>query len=554
MEKRLKKQRNRLFLRVMLVLFAVFIAVSAAYCVIRLHSEKTDMQNQALADLSNAERILSVTDGGAPMPSYIYINNYNLLYFKNLIDGNTNVQLIVIDPETGEVLADTHNKIDVLFSAKTDKGIYPDNSGYVDYNTVRNKLSDVQYRRIAELLNDSPSDGRSYELVGTEYYNLRGEFIPLELTVVLTESADSRFDKCEIVETFVLGGSVPNGETVYRNSEFRINIIPKQFFLSEGQESDLIGQLNAKERQKNVATVSMGGAEYIFYSSEYHYLDAYVYNEAKDSFVNNPKLYLLRFARRANLLDNCLSALVKGVAVIFAFFLVIGVIIFLMIWNTVRTQILQEQKRLDFTNALAHDIKTPIFVISGYAYSLKENIDSDERDSYLDKIILQTEQINGLVHKMLNLSKLDSFGMTLNRSEFDLSELVSGILEDYRNLPDDRSISFSHSGNSVLSADRELIRTALQNLIENAVKYSPGGSKILIDVTDSTISISNPSEPVSKADLKKIWQPYFRLDKSRHKKGNGLGLSIVKSILDLHGAKYEMSMRDGRMVFHAEFR
>ena len=155
---------------------------------------------------------------------------------------------------------------------------------------------------------------------------------------------------------------------------------------------------------------------------------------------------------------------------------------------------------------------------------------------------------------MLNLSKLDSFGMTLNRSEFDLSELVSGILEDYRNLPDDRSISFSHSGNSVLSADRELIRTALQNLIENAVKYSPGGSKILIDVTDSTISISNPSEPVSKADLKKIWQPYFRLDKSRHKKGNGLGLSIVKSILDLHGAKYEMSMRDGRMVFHAEFR
>ena len=224
-----------------------------------------------------------------------------------------------------------------------------------------------------------------------------------------------------------------------------------------------------------------------------------------------------------------------------------------MIWNTVRTQIIQEQKRLDFTNALAHDIKTPLFVISGYAYSLKEDIDSDDRDSYLDKIILQTEQINGLVHKMLNLSKLDSFAMSLTRTEFDLSELVSGILEDYRNLPEGRTISFSHSGRSSISADRELLGTALQNLIENAVKYSPAGSEIPIDVTDRTITISNPSEPVSKAELKKIWQPYYRVDKSRHKKGNGLGLSIVKSILDLHSAKYEMSMKDGSMVFHAEF-
>ena len=87
MEKRLKKQRNRLFLRVTLILFAVWLAVSAAYCVIRLHSEKTDLQNRALGDLSNAKRIISVSEGGAPMPSYIYINNYNLLNFKNLIEG-----------------------------------------------------------------------------------------------------------------------------------------------------------------------------------------------------------------------------------------------------------------------------------------------------------------------------------------------------------------------------------------------------------------------------------------------------------------------------------
>ena len=105
----------------------------------------------------------------------------------------------------------------------------------------------------------------------------------------------------------------------------------------------------------------------------------------------------------------------------------------------------------------------------------------------------------------------------------------------------------------MINADKELIRTALQNIIENAVKYSTKGSGITVDVTDKIVRISNSSQPLSKAELKKIWQPYYRADKSRHKKGNGLGLSIVKSILDLHRTKYDMTMMDGCMVFQAEF-
>ena len=224
-----------------------------------------------------------------------------------------------------------------------------------------------------------------------------------------------------------------------------------------------------------------------------------------------------------------------------------------MIWNTVKNQMIQEQKRRDLTNALAHDIKTPLFVISGYAYTLKEDIDRDERELYLDKIIGQTEQINSLVHNMLNLSKLDSVGMTLNRSDFDLGELVGGIVGDFGNLRDGKTISFTRSGDNSISADRELLSTALQNLIENAVKYSPAGSEIRVDLSGRSVTISNPSEYISKADLKRIWQPYVRMDKSRHKKGNGLGLSIVRSILDLHGVKYEMTMKEDRLVFRVDF-
>ena len=206
------------------------------------------------------------------------------------------------------------------------------------------------------------------------------------------------------------------------------------------------------------------------------------------------------------------------------------------------------------TGALAHDIKTPLFVISGYAYSLKEDIDSSERDEYLDNIIEQTERINSLVHNMLNLSKLDSYSITLNRSDFDLSELTAETLRDYTSLPGGRKITLTHSGSNEINADKELINTVVRNLTDNAVKYSMPDSEIKIDVTDRTLRVSNPSEELSRSELKQIWQPYVRKDKSRSKKGNGLGLSIVKSILDLHGAKYDAQMKGGEFVCTIIFR
>ena len=548
MERRLKKQRNRLFLRVTLILLTVWIAVSATYCVIRLNSEKAELQSGTFSDLSYAKQMITLSENGTLQSATMMLDDFNLVYFRDLMKDSTQLQIRVIDSSTGTEIADTSGKENVIFSLQTEIGSYPDCYGYIDYSTIREKLTDAQYQRIIELLNKVSEDGRSYELVCTGFCIIQSEFIPTELSVVLTESSDSRFDRCEIVEVFGLGGT-----EVYRNSAYRMNIIPKAFFLSEGYGGDLIGLLSDDERRENVKAISLGRGEYLFYSSEYYYLDAVLYNDATNQTISSPDIYLLQYARRVNLFDKCLGAMMCGIASLFGFIFVIGVLICVMIWNTVRMQMIEEQKRIDLTNALAHDIKTPLFVISGYAYSLKENIDSDDRDSYLDKIILQTEQINSQVHKMLNLSKLSSYSMTLNRSEFDLSELVKEILDEYINLPDGRSFAFFHTGESTVSADRELLCSALQNLIENAVKYSPGGSKIIIEVTGKRIIISNPSQPVSKAELKKIWQPYYRVDKSRHKKGNGLGLSIVKSILDLHSAKYDMTMKDGCMVFQAEF-
>ena len=541
MEQRLKKQKNRLLLRVTLILLAVWLTVSATYFVIRLRNEKNNIQNQTLSELSNAKNILSISELGTPYESSIYISSYNILYFKNIANTDYDTQMRVIDPGSNKVIADTANKITVRYSITDSYGTYPDDDGYISYTTVRSMMSDSQFDQLRQLLQSGDDTDVPYEVRCPEFLLDNEELIPLTLSVTSPDGVTA--------ETFSLDASVSGNGKICRSKS---TVIPADFFLHDAYNKDYISDMTAEQIEKSSETIPRGGTQYLFYTSEYYYLDAYIYNESTRAYESKPKLYLIQYVSKADLLERCGTELAGGISVIFGFFFIIGVILCVMIWRTIKIQIIQEQKRRDLTNALAHDIKTPLFVISGYAYSLKENIDESERELYLDRIIGQTEQIDSLVRKMLNLSKLESADMTLSRSDFDLCGLIREILAEYASLPDGRSVAFTSSGDNSVNADKELLRTALQNLIENAVKYSPPGSEIQIDVSGRSFSISNPSEPLSESDIKKIWQPYFRMDKSRHKKGNGLGLSIVKTIFDRHGIRYGMTMKDGRLVLSAE--
>ena len=544
MEQRLKKQRNRLFLRVTLILLAAWLAVSAVYCAIRLYTEKADVQNRELANLSRAKQQLSTDAGYSDLISRFFLSYVNLMYPEDGRERNRDTQIIVTDMMSGEIIADTAGKVDVRYGIKTGTDSSSAEYGFLDYKTVRDALSDEQFQTISEYLNTERSDGRHYELVCTKLYLDAVEIIPAELKIVLTEGENTWFQSDEIVETFTLDKNMMEGETVFECDDMRRNTVPKDFLLDGMYNRDCVGLLTEEQKEKAVATVATGPLEYIFYATDYSYLSEKNAGNPDTASVNDTYC-MLQYAKRIRLWDNCKGKLVIGVSAIFGFFFIIGLILCLMIWKMVKSQILQEQKRTDLTNALAHDIKTPLFVISGYAYSLKEDIDAEERDSYLDRIIEQTDEINGMVHKMLNLSKLDSYRMTLNLKELDLCETVENTLRKYTSLPDGRTISLTHSGSNIIRADSEWIQTVLQNLIDNAVKYSLKNSGIQIDVTDKTLRISNPSEPLTKAELKQIWEPFVRKDKSRHKNGNGLGLSIVKSVLDLHGAKHEAKQKDG---------
>ena len=554
MKEKLKKQKKRLFMRVVLILFAVWISVSSAYCAILLYSEKNKVQNNELANLSYAKQRLS------EITHYYYLNEYgynsliDLLYYNNSTERNWNSQVDIIDTKSQEVVVNTANKMIVNYGFKARADAPSSTYCFIDYNTVRNSLTDEQYDLIKKWLNTQRDDGKNYDVICTKFQIISEEIIPLELQITVTGSDSNWYIFDEVVETITLEKNTIQDAAVYVCNEMKRNIIPKEFFLNGVETNDFISMLTPEQRKSTVEMVPIGMFKYIFSTADYisyydedlNYLYEYDETESKISII-------IQYAKKIDMLEICKMKIVVGVSLIFGFFLIIAIIMYFMIWKMITTQARQEQNRIDLTNALAHDIKTPLFVISGYAYSLKEDIDDNERDTYLEKIIEQTDKINNMVHKMLNLSKLNSYTMTLNRTDFDLYELIKEILDDYTMLPDGKVIVQKHSGESTINADKDLIRTALQNLIDNAVNYSLPKTEINIEVNNSDVKITNESEQLTKTDLKQIWQPYVRKDKSRHDKGNGLGLSIVKSIFDLHGVTYKAEMNNQTFICSFRF-
>lgn len=218
-----------------------------------------------------------------------------------------------------------------------------------------------------------------------------------------------------------------------------------------------------------------------------------------------------------------------------------------------------EKMRREFVAGVSHELKTPISLIEGYAEALKDNVaEENERDYYLDVIIDESQNMGKLVSEMLNLARLESGNMKLNMESFNIGALMDEIVRKYSNAMAEKNISLSYSSNEKLNVNGDIskIEQVIRNLLTNAIRYSDVSGSIYINTfekaDDVFIEIENTGQHIADDQMDKIWEKFYRVEKSRNRNlgGTGLGLSIVKNILVLHNSNFGVQNTERGVKFY----
>lgn len=226
-----------------------------------------------------------------------------------------------------------------------------------------------------------------------------------------------------------------------------------------------------------------------------------------------------------------------------------------------------ENRRKDFVATISHELKTPITIISGQLEGMIYNIGKyKDRDTYLKKSYESTQELKELVNEMIEISKCEILEKDLYLKKINLSKLLYKLVNRQAFLIEEKNIKteLNIDDDIFIECDEERMTKAINNIINNAIKYSPNNEKLIINLytrnNKSTkrniikkiyIEIENTGTKIEDKYLKEIFKPFFRIEKSRSRKtgGSGLGLYLVNQILNNHGFVHKLSNKENSVVF-----
>ncbi|MCI9453824.1 MAG: HAMP domain-containing histidine kinase [Dorea sp.] len=208
--------------------------------------------------------------------------------------------------------------------------------------------------------------------------------------------------------------------------------------------------------------------------------------------------------------------------------------------QTYARQMALEETRRDITNAMAHELKTPLGIIRNFAENLIEHNMEEKRDYYLTQIIGQTEEMDSLVREMIEISKLDdSEELALKKETVSFGELIREEMKKFEPMIDEKNIQvqYQEDADFLVEGDREYLGKAVWNLISNAVEYNVPDGRILVRTEAGKCVIENTGKTMEEEQLLHAFDLFYTGNKSRGKKEKhmGIGLFLVKKILGLHG-------------------
>ena len=218
-----------------------------------------------------------------------------------------------------------------------------------------------------------------------------------------------------------------------------------------------------------------------------------------------------------------------------------------------------DEMRKEFLSNVSHELKTPIALILGYAEGLKEDINEDpeSRDFYCDVIMDEAEKMNMMVKKLLTLNQLEFGNDVVTMERFDIVELIRNYLQSASILiqQSEAQITFVQEEQVFVWGDEFKIEEVFMNYFTNALNHLDGEKEIEIKLQDEDnrvkISVFNTGTPIPEADVPNLWNKFYKVDKARTREygGSGIGLSIVKAIMESMNQEYGVQNFDNGVEF-----
>lgn len=218
-----------------------------------------------------------------------------------------------------------------------------------------------------------------------------------------------------------------------------------------------------------------------------------------------------------------------------------------------------EQTRRGFIANVSHELKTPLTSISGFIDGILDGtIEPQDRSKYLTIVSEEVRRMNALVMSMFNLSKLESGEMKLDLKPLIISKPIVSVFLSFENKINAKKIEvegLDKLSDVIINADEGLFHQAIYNLVDNAVKFTDDGGTITVSCGSNEdgfafIKIKNTGEGIPAASLSRVFERFYKTDSSRgrDKLGAGLGLSLVKTVVDLHGGTVTVRSEENKFT------
>jgi two-component system phosphate regulon sensor histidine kinase PhoR len=222
-----------------------------------------------------------------------------------------------------------------------------------------------------------------------------------------------------------------------------------------------------------------------------------------------------------------------------------------MKWSEKKEEEIQSLKSLEdyrknYVGNISHELKTPIFSIQGYLHTLLEGglYDANINYKYLERAVINADRLQSIVEDLEVISRLESGQANLNLTKFNIKDLVDEVYKDLEVMAAEKNIRLIFKNNAdqgfLVVADKDAIRQVLNNLVVNSIKYGNENGTIKVSIYDVVenilIEVSDNGIGIEKTHLSHVFDRFYRVDASRSRSqgGSGLGLSIVKHIIDAH--------------------